>query len=120
MHPDMGPVIKASSFEIAVFQFEAQRLNEMELNAKGRAESRYIPRIRGNFRFMEDYQHSCRREISGRIETGKVCSDIFGMAGNVWPYLASNAHIPGSPAIIVQSGEYVRFHHFNPGIVNSF
>ena len=46
----MRPVIQPGTLEVAVFQLEAQRLDEVEVDARGG--TRFIPRADGTRRYM--------------------------------------------------------------------
>ena len=59
-HVHMGPIVKARPFEVAILKFEAQRLDEMQRNLHGGAQSGHIARIRRYFRLKENDMHTGR------------------------------------------------------------
>lgn len=55
MHLDEMPVVEPGALEVLVIRREAQRLDEMKLDARRRTEAGDVPRIARNLRFYQYY-----------------------------------------------------------------
>lgn len=53
MHLDEMPVVEAGALEVLVIRREAQRLDEMKLDARRSTKAGDVPRIAGDFRFYQ-------------------------------------------------------------------
>ena len=55
---DLLPVIHARTFQLRVVELESERLDEMQLRLRGRAEPRDVAGVRRDFRFNQDDVHA--------------------------------------------------------------
>ena len=54
---DVLPVIHARALELRVVEFEAERLDQVQRRARGRAQPRHVARVRRDFGFDQDDVH---------------------------------------------------------------
>ena len=60
---DMLPVIHPGVFEFFVVKLEAERLDEVQFCAGGRAEPRHVARVGRDFRFNQDDVHVGKLQV---------------------------------------------------------
>lgn len=68
LHAYMRPVIQSGPLEVSILQLEAQRFDQMKIHVHGRAQTRYVSRIGGNFRLKEYNIHTGRQLVDGYFE----------------------------------------------------
>ena len=80
---DILPVIHPGAFEFFVVKLEAERLDEVQFCAGGRAEPRHVARVGRDFRFNQDDVHVGKFQVQ-RLKLKKNSQGEFEAPSAAW------------------------------------